>query len=85
MPKSQRLARKIFVAEFRYSQTNLLRFKVILFDSNLDEKLTSNEQKVRSNEQKVTSNEQIVTSYEQKVTSYEQKVTSNEQIVTSKK
>ena len=43
------------VAEFRYSQTIFLRFTVILFHSNLDEKITSNEQKVTSNEQKVTS------------------------------
>ena len=53
LPKSQVFARK---AEFRYSQTILLRFTVILFHSNLEEKVASNEQKVTSNEQK--SNEQ---------------------------
>ena len=78
--KSQKFARKISVAEFRYSQTIFLRFTVTLFHSNLDEKITSNEQKVTSNEQKVTSNEQKVTSNEQKVTSNEQK-----QLATSKK
>ena len=71
------------VAEFRYSQTIFLRFTVILFHSNLDEKITSNEQKVTSNEQKVTSNEQKVTNNEQKVTNNELKVTSNEQKITS--
>ena len=60
--KSQKFARKISVAEFRYSQTIFLRFTVTLFHSNLDEKITSNEQKVTSNEQKVTSNEQRATS-----------------------
>ena len=53
---------KISVAEFRYSQTIFLPFTVTSFHSNLDEKITSNEQKLRSNEQKVTSNEQQVTS-----------------------
>ena len=43
LPKSQKFARKISVAEFRYSQTIFLRFKLILFHSNLDEKKTSNE------------------------------------------
>ena len=52
--KSQKFARKISVAEFRYSQTIFLRFTVTLF-SNLDEKITSNKQKVTSNEQKVQS------------------------------
>ena len=46
--KSQKFARKISVAEFRYSQTIFLRFKVTLFYSNLDEKITSNEQKATS-------------------------------------
>ena len=53
--KSQKFTRKISVAEFRYSQPILLRFAVILFHSNLDEKIMSNEQKVTSNEQKVMS------------------------------
>ena len=46
LPKSQKFERKISVAEFRYSQTILLQFTVILFHSNLEEKVTSNEQKV---------------------------------------
>ena len=46
LQKSQKFARKISVAEFRYSQTIFLRFTVTLFHSNLDEKITSNEQKV---------------------------------------
>ena len=37
--------------EFRYSHSILLRFTVSLFLSNLDEKVTCNEQKVNSNEQ----------------------------------
>ena len=65
--KSQKFARKISVAEFRCSQTIFLRLTATLFHSNLDEKITSNEQKVMSNEQKVTSNKQKVTSNEQKV------------------
>ena len=83
LKKSQKFVRKISVAEFRYSQIILLWFTVILFDSNLDKKLTSNLQKVTSNEQKITSNEEKIMSNEQKVTSNEQKVTSNERIVTS--
>ena len=79
LPKSQKLARKISMAEFCHSQTIFLRFTVILYHSNLAEKITSNKQKVTSNEQKVTSNEQKATSNEQKVTSNEEKVTSNEQ------
>ena len=55
------------MAEFRYNQTIFLRLTVTLFDSNLDEKIRSNEQKVMSNKQKVTSNKQKVTSKEQKV------------------
>ena len=81
--KSQKFARKIFVVEFRYSQTIFLQFTVTLFHDNLDEKITSNEQKVTSNEQKVTSNEQKVTSNEEKVTSSEQKVRRSKQKVTS--
>ena len=50
LPKSQKFPRKISVAEFRYSQTIFFRFTVILFDSNLHEKITSNKQKVTSNE-----------------------------------
>ena len=60
--KSQKFGRKISVAEFRYSQTIFLRFTVTLFYSNLNEKITSNEQNVTNNEQKVMSNEQKVTS-----------------------
>ena len=56
--KSEKFARKISVSEFRYSQNIFLRFTVTLFDSNLDEKLTSNEQKVTSNEQRAKNNEQ---------------------------
>ena len=57
-----------------YSQTIILRFTVILFQSNLDRKVTRNEQKRTSNEQKVTS-------IEHKLKSNEQKVTSNESII----
>ena len=53
--------------------------------SNLDEKVTSNEQKLAGNKQKVMSNPQKVTSHGQKVTSNEQKVMSNEQKVTRNK
>ena len=60
LPKSQKFAMKISVAEFRYSQTSFLWFTVILCHGNLDEKITNIEQKVTSNEQKVTSNEQKV-------------------------
>ena len=83
LPKSQKLARKMSVPEFRYNRTIFLRFTVIFFHINLDEKIISNEQKVTSNEQKVTSNEQKVTINEQKVTSSEQKVRNNKQEVTS--
>ena len=51
--KSQKLARKISVVEFRYSQIIFLRFTGTLFHDDLDEKITSNEQKVTSNQQKV--------------------------------
>ena len=54
-------------------------FIITLFHSNLDEKITSNEQKVTSNEQKVTNNEEKITSNKQKVTSNEQGAKSNEQ------
>ena len=83
LQKSQKFARKISMVKFCCSETIFLQFTVTLFQSNLDEKITSNEQKVTSNEQKVTSNEQKVMSNEQKVMSNEQKVTSNEQKVTS--
>ena len=56
--KSQKFARKISVAEFRHSQTIFWRFTVTLFHSDLDEKITSNEQKVMSNVQRAKSNEQ---------------------------
>ena len=59
LTKYQKSARKVYVADF-YSQTILLWFTVILFHSNLDEKVTSNEQKVANKQQKVTSNEQKV-------------------------
>ena len=55
LQKAQKFPRKISVVEFRYSQTIFLRFTVTLFHSNLDEKVTSNEQKVTSNELKVQS------------------------------
>ena len=67
--KSQKFGRKISVAEFRYSQTIFLRFTVTLFYSNLNEKITSNEQNVTSNEQKVMRNEQKVTSNEHRAKS----------------
>ena len=60
LPKSQKFAEKISVAEFRYSQTIFLRSTVTLFNSNCGENVTSNEQKVVSNEWKVTNNEQKV-------------------------
>ena len=72
LPKPQKFARKISVAEFRYSQIIFLRFTVILFLSNLNKNVTSNEQKVTSNKQKVMSNEQKVTSNKQNKTSNEQ-------------
>ena len=56
--KSQKFARKISAAEFRYSQTIFLRFTLTLFHSNLNERIPSNEQKVTTNEQKVTRNGQ---------------------------
>ena len=83
LPKSQKFTRKMSVAEFRYSQNILLRFTVILFDSNMVEKLTRNEEKVTSNEHKITSNKEKVTSNEQNVTSNEQKIASNKQSITS--
>ena len=67
--KYQKFARKIYVVEFRYSQTIFLRFTIYLFHSNLEEKIISNEQKVMSNKQKVTSNKQKVTSKKQRATS----------------
>ena len=80
------------MAEFRYSQNILLQFTVILFHSNLYEKVTSNEQKLTSNEQKITSNQQRVTRNEQKITSKKQtnkqtknKKTSNKQKLTNDK
>ena len=51
LQKSQKSARKISVAEFRYTQTIFLPLPVTLFHSNLDEKITSNGQQVKSNEQ----------------------------------
>ena len=60
LPKSQKFVKKIFVAKFRYRQTIFLRSTVTLFNSNLGENVTSNEQKVVSNEWKVTNNEQKV-------------------------
>ena len=54
--KSQKFVRKISVVEFRYSHTVFLRFTVILFDSNLEEKIVpSNEQRAKTNEQRAKS------------------------------
>ena len=63
-PKSPKLARKISMVEFRHRQTILFRFSVISFHSNLDEKVTRNEQEITSKlrTKKVNSNKQIVTS-----------------------
>ena len=77
LQKSQKFARKISLAKFCYSQTTLLRFTVTLFNSNLDKKVTENEQKATSNKQKVTSNELKLTKNVQIVTSNKQKVASN--------
>ena len=57
-----------FVVDFCYSQPNLLWFTVFLFHSNLDEKVTSNEQK-KSNGQRAKSNEQRATSNKQRTKS----------------
>ena len=57
----QKFARKISMAEFRYSHTIFLQFTVTLLHSNLDEKVTSNEQKVTSNKQQAKSNKQQAT------------------------
>ena len=46
--KISEIYKEISVAEFLYSQTIFLQFTIILFHSNLDEKVTSNEQKVTS-------------------------------------
>ena len=51
-PSRKGKEKKISVAEFRHSQTIFLSFTVTLFHSNLDEKITSNEQKLTSNEQR---------------------------------
>ena len=77
--KSQKFATKMFVAEFRNSQTIFSRLTVILFHS----KQRANEQKVTSNEQKVMSNEQKIN--EQRAESNEQRAKSNKQRATSKK
>ena len=77
LPKSQKFYRKISVAQFRYSQTIFLRFTVIIFHGNLDEKTTSHEQKLTSNEQKTTNNERKVMRNDQK--SNEQRTKNNEQ------
>ena len=82
--KSQKFARKMSVAEFRYSQTIFLRFTVTLSHSNLDEKITNNEQKVMSNEQKVTSNEQQAKSNEQRAKNHEQRAKSSASDVLSR-
>ena len=58
LPKSQKFARKISVAQFLYNQTIFLQFTVTLFHSNLDEKITTNEQREKSIEQRGKSNEQ---------------------------
>ena len=56
--RSQKFARKIFVAQFRNNQTIFSRFTVILFHS----KQRANEQKVTSNKQRAKSNERRATS-----------------------
>ena len=66
-PKSQKFARKVSLTDLRYGQTIFLWFTVILFQSNLDEKITYNEQEVTRNGQKAKTNEQKVTSNEQNV------------------
>ena len=58
LQKSQRFATKIFVVEFRNSQTIFSRLTVILFHT----KQRANEQKVTSNEQRVKSNKGRATS-----------------------
>ena len=87
LPKSQKFTKKISVEEFHYSQTIFLRLTVILFHSNLDEKITSkkNKQRVKSNEQRAKSNEQPAKSNEQPAKSNEQPAKTNNQQATSKK
>ena len=72
LQKSQKFARKISVTDFLYSQTIFLRFTVILFHSNLDEKKRTTSKKVTRNEQKLTSSEQKVMNSKQKLTCNEQ-------------
>ena len=67
LQKSQKFARKISVAELYYSQNIFLQFTVTLFHSNVDGKITSNEQKVTSNEHKVTWNKQVQLLLQEKV------------------
>ena len=55
------------MVEFHYSQTIFLRFTVTLFHSNLDEKITGNEQKVTSNEQRAKSSASSLT-YQRRLT-----------------
>ena len=69
LQNSQKYAKKISVAEFRYNQAIFLQFTVALFHSNLDEKIMRNKQKVTSKEPKVTSNEQRAKNNEQRATS----------------
>ena len=73
LPKSEIFARKISLAEFRYSQINLLWFTVILVHSNLNKKVTSNEQRAKSNKQRAKNKKQQTNSKEQRAKSNEQR------------
>ena len=77
LPKSQKFARKISEMEFRYSQSIFLRFTVILFDNNFDEKITSNGPTVTSNDQQTKSNEQQANSNEKRAKSNKPRVKTN--------
>ena len=70
---------KYLCRSFIIVKSFFFRYTVILFHSNLDEKVTNSEQKVTSNKQKLKSNDIKLTTKEQNLTSNEQKVTSNEQ------
>ena len=78
LPKSQKFARNISVAEFRYSQTSFLRFTVILFHS-----VWTKKERAKSNEQRVKGKEQRVKCKEQRAKSNEQQAKSNERRATS--
>ena len=62
LPKSRKFERKISVAGFSYCQTIFLRFPVIVFHINLDEK--NNEQRAKSNKQQSKNNKQRAKSNE---------------------